>query len=370
MTHLAYYRRGAASFLTAGALALAAAAARLHRRRQDEQRRERRQHRQRRLGRQRRQRHRRPVVITGSGGGGGDVVVTGSGGMISADGGCMMDQLTYTPTTPTVFILVDRSGSEFANGCPNVTTGPYFTLKSAVESVVSELQAQFRFGLGVFVGDHATGTCTLDWDTVPIALNNSTRDQAPSTTRWARSRWRRAGTARPTRPPSRPSRWSSRSCRPTRRSSPGRSSCCSSPTGRPTSATTATRSVRRTPSPGRSRTSTTPASERWSWAIPFDTGRPSLAFNAERVAEPRQRRCRTGGRARRRGSAARLAMQVYYAVQRAGTATGADSWTSLYTAAGHAASDITTIATYGTTGGNGHGLLAEPAPTRARWSRS
>jgi hypothetical protein len=174
VNHLAYLRRGAASFLTAGALALAAVGA---------------------FGCQAGVKMSVTgsggssvgqggsgatggsgtggrVVITGNGGGGGDVSM-GTGGMISPDGGCMSAQLTYTPTQPTVFILVDRSGSEFDSGCPNVMTGTYFKLRSAVETVVSQLQATVRFGLGVFVGDHSTGTCALDWDTVPIALNNS-----------------------------------------------------------------------------------------------------------------------------------------------------------------------------------------------------
>ena len=45
------------------------------------------------------------------------------------------------------------------------------------------------------------------------------------------------------------------------------------------------------------------------------------------------------------------AMQLYYACTGQGAPLGANSWTSLYTAAGHTAADLTTIATYGTTPG-------------------
>ncbi|HEX3905468.1 MAG TPA: hypothetical protein VH853_21775 [Polyangia bacterium] len=108
------------------------------------------------------------VVVTGSGGGGGDIVMTGTGGMITADGGCMADQLTHTPTLPTVMILVDLSGSEF----DTATTGVFFNLRPAVEQVVMQLQGQVRFGIASFVGDHASGSCKLDYQQVAPDLNN------------------------------------------------------------------------------------------------------------------------------------------------------------------------------------------------------
>ena len=103
---------------------------------------------------------------------GGAVGLTGPGGNPDA-AACQQMEIMFTPTNPTVFILVDRSGSEFGDGCVTGTNHPYNILQSAVEQVVESLQAQVRFGLGVFVGDHSTGTCALDWDTVPIDLNNS-----------------------------------------------------------------------------------------------------------------------------------------------------------------------------------------------------
>jgi hypothetical protein len=287
--------------------------------------------------------------VTGTGGGGGDVSITGSGGMISQDGGCMMDQLTYTPTTPTVFILVDRSGSEFDSGCPNVMTGPYFTLKSAVESVVSDLQAQFRFGLGVFVGDHSTGTCQLAWDTVPIALNNSTAintkydslGQVPMTS---------GGNCKADTPAVEaiPMVKSLLQADMSVVSGPkfmlfatdGQTDFCDD--GDPDCPADAV-----------------------TWQIQdlYKAGIgtlvmgdpapnfPSAAFNANVLQNIAN--AGTGqGTTLPTGNGSTSQMQVYYACNGQGTAAGsASSWTGLYTAAGHVASDTTTIATYGTTAG-------------------
>ena len=113
------------------------------------------------------------VIITTTGNG-GDVGLTGSGGMISPDGGCMADQLMHTPSVPTVFILVDLSGSEF----DTATTGTFFNLRPAVEQVVSQLQGQVRFGIASFVGTHASGSCALQYQQVAPALNNYTAIKA------------------------------------------------------------------------------------------------------------------------------------------------------------------------------------------------
>jgi hypothetical protein len=64
--------------------------------------------------------------------------------------------------------LVDRSGSEFVDA----TNGTFFNLRTAVEQVVMQLQGQVRFGLASFVGDHSSGVCLLNYQSVPIALNN------------------------------------------------------------------------------------------------------------------------------------------------------------------------------------------------------
>jgi hypothetical protein len=104
---------------------------------------------------------------TGSGSGGNNS--SGSGGGSGSDGGgCYQAMEVFNPQTPSVYVLVDRSGSEFQNA----TMGDYFTLRSATLQVIQMLQDKIRFGLGVFHGDHAMGACMPLLETVPIALNN------------------------------------------------------------------------------------------------------------------------------------------------------------------------------------------------------
>jgi hypothetical protein len=124
----------------------------------------------------------------GSGGGGGDGPGgqgaggrsgfggrTGAGGQTGVEtmppdaGPCQEASYTFAPKIPSVFVLVDRSGSEF----DSATTGVYFQLRTAVLQVMQQLQGQVRFGFGAFVGDHATGTCVPDFSTVPIDINNA-----------------------------------------------------------------------------------------------------------------------------------------------------------------------------------------------------
>lgn len=111
---------------------------------------------------------------TGSGGAGngggagraGTMDHTPDGGM--SDRVCQMAQLKFDPKIPTVFVLVDRSGTVFTND----TTGIFFTLRSAVLEVVQRLQGEVRFGLGVFTGE--SGKMCPIFDQVPAALNNHT----------------------------------------------------------------------------------------------------------------------------------------------------------------------------------------------------
>ena len=97
----------------------------------------------------------------------------GTGGTSVGDAGtdaaCQTADYQFVPQIPTVMILVDRSGSEFTDA----TDGVFFTLRTAVEAVVSKLDSQVRFGLASFVGDHSSGACKLNYQSVPIALNNS-----------------------------------------------------------------------------------------------------------------------------------------------------------------------------------------------------
>src|SRR5436190_12390816 len=84
--------------------------------------------------------------VGGTTGGGG---TTGAGGLgpgmggsagtivINQDAGpCQQVNYSFDPKIPTVFILVDRSGSEF----DNETTGIYFNLRMAVLQVLKQLK--------------------------------------------------------------------------------------------------------------------------------------------------------------------------------------------------------------------------------------
>jgi hypothetical protein len=109
-------------------------------------------------------------TTSGTGQGGtGAVVFTGTGGANPDAAACQQSDVKFAALNPTVFILVDRSGSEF----DTATTGSFFALRPAVEQVVAQLDGQVRFGLGSFVGDHSSGACALNYQAVPIALNNS-----------------------------------------------------------------------------------------------------------------------------------------------------------------------------------------------------
>jgi hypothetical protein len=107
---------------------------------------------------------------TGSGGVAGAAGQIGQGGSTGAGGGaCQTQSVSFTARTPTVLILVDRGGTEFSTA----TTGTFFNVKTAVEGAIANVQAQYRLGLGVYVGDHSSGSCQLNYDAVPIALNNA-----------------------------------------------------------------------------------------------------------------------------------------------------------------------------------------------------
>jgi hypothetical protein len=109
------------------------------------------------------------LVVTGEGGGGGDVFIEPDAGFNPDAMACQTKSVAFTPTQPTVFVLVDQSGSEFTNA----TTGTFFTLRTAVLQVIQNLQGTVRFGVGAFTGDQGTSPkmCPI-WTTVAPALNN------------------------------------------------------------------------------------------------------------------------------------------------------------------------------------------------------
>jgi len=136
---------------------------------------------------------------TGSGGG------TGSGGVAGGDtdaslpetGGvdkfsgevkeCSDVKYTFTPMIPTVTLLVDRSGSMFhcLSGntgdavCADMANTSWSNLKMAIESVLTQLDSQVRFGFSTVWGTNPMGggMCPslqgMATNSVAPALNNA-----------------------------------------------------------------------------------------------------------------------------------------------------------------------------------------------------
>jgi hypothetical protein len=116
---------------------------------------------------------------------GGDIGF-GTGGANADAAACQQKDVAFTPTNPTVYLLVDRSGSMFhcldsTNPvCDNQKNSSWYTLKTAIESVIKPLDSQVRFGFTTIWGTNpagAGGMCpalqgTLT-DSVAPALNNA-----------------------------------------------------------------------------------------------------------------------------------------------------------------------------------------------------
>jgi hypothetical protein len=97
-----------------------------------------------------------------------------------------MAQIQYQPAIPTVYLVVDRSSSMFH--CLTTTTScvcsdngdtPWFTLKNAIEMVVTQLDGQVRFGFTTIYGTNPAtgGMCPVIGgtlaDNVAPAVNNA-----------------------------------------------------------------------------------------------------------------------------------------------------------------------------------------------------
>jgi hypothetical protein len=114
---------------------------------------------------------------------------TGTGGTSATAGGggapaCQMASYTFAPKIPTVYVMVDRSGSMFdcisttnqvEPSCATPADTSWTKLKDATLMVIGSLQAQVRFGFASFTGTNPAsgGTCPMI-DQVDPALNNST----------------------------------------------------------------------------------------------------------------------------------------------------------------------------------------------------
>ena len=83
---------------------------------------------------------------------------------------CQKAEVVFEPKIPTVFVLVDRSGSMFRD-----EPKPWVPLKTAVLETVSELQSEIRFGFGAFTGE-ADQTCPM-FDSVGADFDNLTKIQ-------------------------------------------------------------------------------------------------------------------------------------------------------------------------------------------------
>ncbi len=87
-------------------------------------------------------------------------------------GGCADIAVTFEPTTPTVLLLIDQSGSmtaPFGNG--DRWTVLYDTLMDPTVGIVSQLQSSVRFSLALYTGDGGA-QCPLLVEVTPPALNN------------------------------------------------------------------------------------------------------------------------------------------------------------------------------------------------------
>jgi len=126
------------------------------------------------------------LSITGDGGGGGDIVIIGDAGPSDA-AGCQQKDVMFTPTNPTVYVLVDRSGSMFhcLTGntgdavCATPANTSWSNLKTAIEQVLPQLDSQVRFGFSTVYGTNPVGggSCPsiqgMLTNNVPPALNNA-----------------------------------------------------------------------------------------------------------------------------------------------------------------------------------------------------
>lgn len=94
----------------------------------------------------------------------GNIDTNPTNGGASPDGGCQHVEVNFVPKIPSIFVLVDRSGSMFDSMA-------WEPLKAGVLSVVQQLQGQVRFGFSAFSGQGNGGTCPIFQPTAP-ALNN------------------------------------------------------------------------------------------------------------------------------------------------------------------------------------------------------
>ena len=124
-----------------------------------------------------------PPVVTNPGDPSAPGVGTGgpdfNAGLDPDDGfvpmGCQQAERKFVPNTPTVYLLVDRSGTMFDPIIDNVSA--WSALRGGVLDVMRELQANVRFGFAAFSGAALPATggvpqCELDVPSVAPDFNN------------------------------------------------------------------------------------------------------------------------------------------------------------------------------------------------------
>ncbi len=119
------------------------------------------------------------VVCTDRGrcGAGGSTSTFGQGGGFNVGGsgqggGCAGISVTFQPTTPTVLLMIDQSGSmteQFGNG--NRWDVLHDVLMDPNNGIVAQLQAVVRFSLALYTGDGGAN-CPQLAQVTPPALNN------------------------------------------------------------------------------------------------------------------------------------------------------------------------------------------------------
>jgi hypothetical protein len=92
---------------------------------------------------------------------------SGGGGDAGSAPACMESSYSFVPKTPTVFLLVDQSGSMFAcrssggagGACANHADTSWYPLRDGVLQVVQQLGKQVRFGFAAFTGEMGDAQC-------------------------------------------------------------------------------------------------------------------------------------------------------------------------------------------------------------------
>jgi hypothetical protein len=109
---------------------------------------------------------------TGTGGSSGPGL-GGFGGIVTNPdaGSCQQANYTFEPKIPTVYLVVDRSGSMFhclsssQCVCPTKTDTSWAQLQTAIESLITQLDSQVRFGFTTIFGtdpsNNRGGMCPL-----------------------------------------------------------------------------------------------------------------------------------------------------------------------------------------------------------------